>query len=461
MYVNYLWKRDLPMLSESVDRLPDDQLIPPSSPDTKKSRNSSDSETNILKRVLQLFTALEENSYSEAALQLLPSVREEWPQSECNCHNSESQCTVKNECPNALNKVECNANNCAARDKGCVNRSMTEFQADETVRIKVAPVKTLNRGYGLRTDDEIDPGALVLELMGEVVTHAEANQCLVKSLQNKNHEPWTPEDSTGEAFLIHLTHQLSIDFTNSGNLSRLINHSCDPNLRAVSASPQSPKKKESRAQSPSPDKPARKVCKTLASNVNSEATQLMAKPSAGRKEKVKEEMEQHKEGDELHEDFCFRCGDGGELILCDKTTCSKAYHLNCVGLAKPPSGIWYCPWHYCDDCGRPSSRMCWRCPNSFCEKHGQDESKINVEKLDEERWEQARGLLTIVGVGEEMEADIALRNMPIILSCRWICADHKDLNISGSGSKPVLALKTEDDDENATPRPKKRKTLVS
>uniref|UniRef100_A0A183SUZ1 Histone-lysine N-methyltransferase n=1 Tax=Schistocephalus solidus TaxID=70667 RepID=A0A183SUZ1_SCHSO len=39
----------------------------------------------------------------------------------------------------------------------------------------------------------------------------------------------------------------------------------------------------------------------------------------------------------LHDDFCYRCGDGGELVLCDKSNCPKSYHLNCLGLVRPPN----------------------------------------------------------------------------------------------------------------------------
>jgi hypothetical protein len=39
-----------------------------------------------------------------------------------------------------------------------------------------------------------------------------------------------------------------------------------------------------------------------------------------------------------HEDECYRCGEGGELIMCDKNGCPKVYHLNCLKLSKPPHG---------------------------------------------------------------------------------------------------------------------------
>ena len=44
------------------------------------------------------------------------------------------------------------------------------------------------------------------------------------------------------------------------------------------------------------------------------------------------------------EDECFRCGDGGQLVICGKKSCTKAYHLACLGLAKRPFGKTYPPY---------------------------------------------------------------------------------------------------------------------
>ena len=75
-----------------------------------------------------------------------------------------------------------------------------------------------------------------------------------------------------------------------------------------------------------------------------------------------------------HEEECFNCNDGGELIEC--TVCPKVYHPDeeCSGLpnGKIPKGAWYCPWHACFTCGRKSSQSggmlfhCQACPTSYC-----------------------------------------------------------------------------------------------
>ena len=56
-----------------------------------------------------------------------------------------------------------------------------------------------------------------------------------------------------------------------------------------------------------------------------------------------------------HDDECFECGDGGDLLEC--TVCPRTYHLECVGLSDVPVGSWHCPWHSCIECERKSSNV--------------------------------------------------------------------------------------------------------
>lgn len=39
-----------------------------------------------------------------------------------------------------------------------------------------------------------------------------------------------------------------------------------------------------------------------------------------------------------HEDECFYCGDGGQIISCKKPGCPKVYHADCLNLSKRPAG---------------------------------------------------------------------------------------------------------------------------
>jgi len=63
-------------------------------------------------------------------------------------------------------------------------------------------------------------------------------------------------------------------------------------------------------------------------------------------------------------DYCFVCGDGGTLVLCDFPQCPRAYHQACIAptfpqaLDEAPNSAcdaiddpWFCPCHSCNTCG--------------------------------------------------------------------------------------------------------------
>merc|ERR1719273_1221659 len=85
--------------------------------------------------------------------------------------------------------------------------------------------------------------------------------------------------------------------------------------------------------------------------------------------KVKVTKPISKEPEKLWEDFCFRCMDEGEVLMCDWKTCPKVYHLSCLGRQKMPREKWYCPWHHCVSCGKQAESHCIHCPNAYCKTH--------------------------------------------------------------------------------------------
>ncbi|XP_028554891.1 uncharacterized protein At5g08430 [Dendrobium catenatum] len=73
--------------------------------------------------------------------------------------------------------------------------------------------------------------------------------------------------------------------------------------------------------------------------------------------------------DDLSEDYCFVCKDGGEIRVCDFKDCLKSYHPHC--LEKDESFLesderWTCDWHSCYNCHKSSTFRCFCCPYSSC-----------------------------------------------------------------------------------------------
>ncbi|GAY59170.1 hypothetical protein CUMW_192520 [Citrus unshiu] len=73
--------------------------------------------------------------------------------------------------------------------------------------------------------------------------------------------------------------------------------------------------------------------------------------------------------EEISENWCYVCKDGGKLRLCDHLRCPKVYHSECVD--KDESFLvaetkWTCNWHFCHVCGKASKFYCLCCPSAVC-----------------------------------------------------------------------------------------------
>lgn len=76
-------------------------------------------------------------------------------------------------------------------------------------------------GKGAFAIRPIKSGEKLIEYVGEIITHAEADERYDDESMDEHH-----------TFLFTITSRLVIDATNDGNESRFINHSCDPNCEA-------------------------------------------------------------------------------------------------------------------------------------------------------------------------------------------------------------------------------------
>uniref|UniRef100_A0A5K3EIB1 Histone-lysine N-methyltransferase n=1 Tax=Mesocestoides corti TaxID=53468 RepID=A0A5K3EIB1_MESCO len=533
-YVNYVWKRGIPLRSMSATRLSDEELVPLSTPETAIALGLTphqDTDAVQLAEALSSFQQVVSNQYANSALEKL--AKQELPETKCDCAKSETEthCSKETECRNASEGIECTDQVCSVLAHNpsvdCGNRPFS-------VQPSLAVFRTTNRGFGLKVLENVKEGSFVVEFMGEVIGVEEANRRLEASIAaraaHRGHQGSTSQsrftsETMPTTYLIRFTPELVIDAEKLGNLARFVNHSCEPNLvaklwnvrgtlrmglfalsplseqdeltldyqqanlldssfvgnrniclcgadscqgslhlpssfhcpeKAKNATPavasksnekgadqvvevqvvEEPKSKRGRKSAGGGANMSQLLSAAASVDVKPQK-KVVAVPTVGPSPKVVETKPSKKSS---HDDFCYRCGDGGELILCDKSSCPKAYHLGCLGLVRPPFGIWFCPWHYCDDCGNPSSHLCWRCPNSYCLEHAEAESenkRIQVDDLDLERWQSA--LKIINGDDDSAESQLTQeQKTALVLTCRWICADHADVKIYGPEDKPTI-----------------------
>ncbi|KAL9653329.1 hypothetical protein ABK040_001965 [Willaertia magna] len=116
--------------------------------------------------------------------------------------------------------VECNRN-CNCKNYNCRNHVVQKGS-----KIKFTVFKTKNRGWGLKTNERLQKGQFVEEYVGELITE------LVAEKRGKEY------DSQNESYLFDMYHgdeddyicsEFTIDSKCYGNVTRFINHSCEPN----------------------------------------------------------------------------------------------------------------------------------------------------------------------------------------------------------------------------------------
>ncbi|XP_055776026.1 histone-lysine N-methyltransferase NSD3-like isoform X4 [Salvelinus fontinalis] len=292
----------------------------------------------------------------------------------CNCKpTDEHPCSLDSQCLNRMLQYECHPQVCPTGDS-CENQCFSKRLYSET-----EVIKTEGCGWGLKTNQALRKGDFVTEYVGEVIDSEECQQRIKRAHENR----------VTDFYMLTLTKDRVIDAGPKGNSSRFINHSCSPNC-------------ETQKWTVNGDVRIglftlcdieagteltfnynldlvgnrRSSCHCGAENcsgflgVRPTSAVVMEKEEKARNAKLKPKKRKLRpEGKRTHEYFCFCCGEGGELVICDKKDCPKAYHLLCLNLTKPPYGRWECPWHDCSVCGVPASSLCDFCPRSFCRQH--------------------------------------------------------------------------------------------
>ncbi|XP_013395889.1 histone-lysine N-methyltransferase NSD2-like [Lingula anatina] len=305
------------------------------------------------------------------SVQLYKPDLSELPRCECK-PSSEHPCGSDSECYNRMLQYECHPSVCPAGEK-CENQ---RFQ--KRLYVESESFRTSSRGWGLRALRDVKKGEFVNEYCGELVDEEECKRRIQKA----------HDENISNFYMLTIDKNRIIDAGPKGNLSRFINHSCQPNLETQKWTVNGNIRVGLFA---SDDIPAgteftfnynldclgneKTVCQCGSPNcsgflgVRPKTAAAAANEKKAKEAKKRKKRRNKPDVKKEHEDWCFRCGEGGELVMCDRTKCPKAYHLGCLGLNKPPHGKWDCPWHHCDDCGKPAVKLCTECPNSFCQAH--------------------------------------------------------------------------------------------
>ncbi|XP_075157229.1 SET domain containing 2 [Haematobia irritans] len=116
------------------------------------------------------------------------------------------------DCLNRLLMIEC-GNECNVKER-CTNKRFQKFLCSPC-RV----FRTEKKGFGIMADIEILPGEFIMEYVGEVIDTVEFERRRIEYSEEKNRH----------YYFMALRSDAIIDATIKGNISRFINHSCDPN----------------------------------------------------------------------------------------------------------------------------------------------------------------------------------------------------------------------------------------
>ncbi|CAK4211303.1 unnamed protein product, partial [Aphanomyces euteiches] len=100
----------------------------------------------------------------------------------------------------------------------CVNVRENQGFNNAAMEASVEPIAS-RFGVGLRAANGLSPGTFIMEYVGEVIDNIECDTRLKTMI----------EEGVTSFYFMKVSSKRFIDATKFGNLSRFINHSCDPN----------------------------------------------------------------------------------------------------------------------------------------------------------------------------------------------------------------------------------------
>jgi hypothetical protein len=137
----------------------------------------------------------------------------------CECHE---KCDER--CLNRISKIECYEQN--KKDTICnVGKECGNRHFSNREYVKVQSFQEYGMGWGLKAKEDVAAGSLVIEYIGEIITEAQMSRRMILQAE------LTPNDH--DFYIMELSSGLFVDGKKKGNLSRFINHACDPNCELV------------------------------------------------------------------------------------------------------------------------------------------------------------------------------------------------------------------------------------
>ncbi|XP_034950762.1 histone-lysine N-methyltransferase NSD2 isoform X2 [Chelonus insularis] len=290
----------------------------------------------------------------------------------CECDARwENPCSPDTDCLNRILSIECSPGICPAGPR-CRNQCFARRQYPA-----MEPFHTRARGWGLKTLENIKSGQFVIEYVGEVIDEAEYKRRVKrkKELRNENY------------YFLTIDNFRTIDAEPKGNLSRFMNHSCQPNcetqkwtvngdtriglfaLRDIEVG-----EELTFNYNLASDGETRKPCLCGAPNcsgyIGLKAQKLSLTPVQQTKMEKVPERRRNRRSRRIYK--CWRCkkdlADTDEYVECDLKTCSKRYHRKCVS-RRGETRKFSCPWHHCVECKKRTSAHCAFCPIAYCQVH--------------------------------------------------------------------------------------------
>ncbi|KAL8952201.1 MAG: hypothetical protein Q9222_001856 [Ikaeria aurantiellina] len=114
---------------------------------------------------------------------------------------------------------ECDETNCNVGAEHCNNRSFERlkhrYKDGGKYNIGVEVIKTVDRGYGVRSNRTFEPHQIIVEYTGEIITQDECDERMETRYKDNEFDQRMILDAT------------------RGSIARFINHSCEPNCEMI------------------------------------------------------------------------------------------------------------------------------------------------------------------------------------------------------------------------------------